>query len=720
MSKEYTLKKYLSICWNYVWGFFRKIFRGQVVEKKPITHVLEPKIENPIDSVEESKSGKAAVKPETEKLVESTVSPNVIFPVESTLYIGNDHWKLLLSFLSTATKSIRIITGSIAYDALSLILSHVQNGVSIKIATGRMKDYEEISQRIGVKSIKSFKRLHAKLCVVDGKRMLIGSSNITKGSLGDDQGRYGSLEANIIVDDSSIVESGKHLFNIIWNRKSDIDLLKIDNGFISSAYGIPFKIKELIQRAKKEIVIIIPPLFGKSTSRYKSIPKYIKDLNPDVKIKIITSHRINEYYEDAFNEIKTFDNTKIILAENRIHAKIYIFDWQTAIISSVNLEYPQWVSSLESGIITANNEILEIVKRKAHELESNIASLEMVKNLEEDDESTHGESLEKMEFCFETEGKGIIPELIIDEGVDDEKVKGRLTSIAGKRSVQEPTKNTSDSKNGHMKLSKGKKTNLIQAATEGDTERVKVLLEKCYFDPKTQSFKGFDVNKKDKDSNTALIWAAREGHIETVKALLTHGSMLSYAKRKKRRKKNPTLINLDIRNKFDKTALIYASEKGYDEIVQLLKQAESVDQREWFYAKKENHSVSKKEKKGRTSLMGATRGNNIKTVKFLLDKDVDVNETDKSGWTALIYAAWEGHTQIAKVLIDRHADVNKRDETRKTALIWATIKGNLEIVEILINNGAHVNIRDIYGNTPLMKSSNMKITQLLKQAGAKE
>ncbi len=344
----------------------------------------------------------------------------VTLPLKSTVYIGNDQWKIFLSFISSATKDIKILTGSISYDALSLIFSRIQKDVTVKIITGRGRDYEKIfkMKAIGGKeNIKRCKRLHAKLCIIDGKRMLIGSSNITKSSLGDNLGRYGFLEADAIVENSHIIKNGEDLFDILWNEKGNIDLLQRDTDFISSAYGVPLKIKELVQNAKEEIVIIVPPLFRRSTSNFKSIAKYIRDLKPDIKMKIITSHRINEQYIDGLEEIQKFDNTEIRLVRDRIHAKIYIFDWKTAIISSVNLYFPQWVSSLESGIIITNNEIIERIRKKVYKLELNIKSLEIDINKGSSADGFYDELIEKMEFYFETEGKKILPELRVHKEI---------------------------------------------------------------------------------------------------------------------------------------------------------------------------------------------------------------------------------------------------------------------------------------------------------------
>lgn len=64
----------------------------------------------------------------------------------------------------------------------------------------------------------------------------------------------------------------------------------------------------------------------------------------------------------------------------------------------------------------------------------------------------------------------------------------------------------------NVKEKEGGRTALIQAAEDGNTECVKLLL-----------VAGADVNAKDEDGFTPLVCAAKEGYTEIVKALVTAG-----------------------------------------------------------------------------------------------------------------------------------------------------------------------------------------------------
>ncbi len=85
---------------------------------------------------------------------------------------------------------------------------------------------------------------------------------------------------------------------------------------------------------------------------------------------------------------------------------------------------------------------------------------------------------------------------------------------------------------------------LIEAAENGQTERVKSLLDA-----------GEDVNGKDNDGMTALLVAADQIHWETVRVLLDAGA------------------DANAKNDNDYTALMLAEEQGHTEIAELLKSA---------------------------------------------------------------------------------------------------------------------------------------------------
>lgn len=102
-------------------------------------------------------------------------------------------------------------------------------------------------------------------------------------------------------------------------------------------------------------------------------------------------------------------------------------------------------------------------------------------------------------------------------------------------------------------------------------------------------------------------------------------------------------VDLNVRDNFGKTPLIYAAEKGNEEITKLL--------------------IAARPK-------------------------VNIDEQSNDGKTALIYAAEKGNTKVAKLLIEAGAKLDIKSNDGKTALIYATENGHTDIVNLLKEAGA--------------------------------
>lgn len=150
---------------------------------------------------------------------------------------------------------------------------------------------------------------------------------------------------------------------------------------------------------------------------------------------------------------------------------------------------------------------------------------------------------------------------------------------------------------------------LLDAVKDGNIETLQTLLEK-----------GADVNAKDEYNTTALMWASQKSYAEVVQALLAKGV-------------------------YDVTAPEWVSEKSYDERVQVLLQT-------------------------------------------LLVNGADVNAKDNGGMTALMYASQRGRPEVVQTLLVNGADVNVKTNDDWTTLRLAKERGSSEVVQLLINSGA--------------------------------
>ncbi|MBC6975395.1 ankyrin repeat domain-containing protein [Bacillus sp. Xin] len=166
--------------------------------------------------------------------------------------------------------------------------------------------------------------------------------------------------------------------------------------------------------------------------------------------------------------------------------------------------------------------------------------------------------------------------------------------------------------------------------------------------------------------------------------------------------------------------------------------------------------------KGRTPVMIATYGNDVKTAKILIDAGADVNIRDGMKNNPFLYAGAEGYLEILKLTIDAGADPTLTNRYGGTALIPAAEHGYIEVIKelltrtnidvnhvnnlgwtalmeaivlsdsskeqqqvirLLIEHGADVNISDHDGVTPLQHARTHKfkeIEEILLQAGAQE
>ncbi|KAJ7895111.1 ankyrin repeat-containing domain protein [Mycena leptocephala] len=61
----------------------------------------------------------------------------------------------------------------------------------------------------------------------------------------------------------------------------------------------------------------------------------------------------------------------------------------------------------------------------------------------------------------------------------------------------------------------------------------------------------------------------------------------------------------------------------------------------------------------RTALHWAASSGSVDIVRFLVDKQAEVDIMDNSGWTPLHIAVSAGHDEIAQELVGAGADVNK-------------------------------------------------------------
>lgn len=188
-----------------------------------------------------------------------------------------------------------------------------------------------------------------------------------------------------------------------------------------------------------------------------------------------------------------------------------------------------------------------------------------------------------------------------------------------------------------------------------------------------------------------LIGAAEAGHLDVIKYLITNGCAIN-----------------QWGGVYKKTALHYASEKGFFKIVEFLL----------------NHGadVNYLDKQGKSALFYAAGSGYVKIAKHLIMSNADINIKEYfTQETAFCYAIRHGTFNIIKMFLDLKVDVNVKYTSGETMLFFAVRHLSFEIIQLLINYGADVNTTEVFVcRTVLydaMRRGDERIIQLLIDSG---
>ncbi|ROW10157.1 hypothetical protein VMCG_02112 [Cytospora schulzeri] len=133
--------------------------------------------------------------------------------------------------------------------------------------------------------------------------------------------------------------------------------------------------------------------------------------------------------------------------------------------------------------------------------------------------------------------------------------------------------------------------------------------------------------------------------------------------------------------------------------------------------------LNAKTSRDQTPLHWAANFDQVKFIKLLVEKGVDLNETDIEGKTALHHAVMHGHLSAVEMLLSsvRLPNLDITDCHGWTPLRWAARYGPGKTVELLLENGASVDAQDANGWTALRwaaYSGQKWIVEQLVQYGA--
>lgn len=318
--------------------------------------------------------------------------------------------------------------------------------------------------------------------------------------------------------------------------------------------------------------------------------------------------------------------------------------------------------------------------------------------------------------------------------------------------------------------------NLITAASQGNVEEVKALLE----------FGSIDINLGDYDKRTPLHLACNEGHVEVVKLLCDAGADVNVEDRwgerpvddaRKANKNTDAIISIlmgtapdnlfqepiatmqELKSKRPDRALAPLFDEGMAELsideftvgCSFLHQAALGNQKvvEMMVLERPDlirfHDYDR-----RSALHLAACEGHVELCEFLLTKGAKINRVDRWGSSALddahrhrhaavvkflrkqgaksgstsqvanfILAAAEGDVEEVEAFLEYGSvDPNEGDYDNRCPIHLAASEGHVRVVQLLCEADADVNVQDRWGHRPLDEAKNAEIRKILIDHGA--
>jgi ankyrin repeat protein len=239
-------------------------------------------------------------------------------------------------------------------------------------------------------------------------------------------------------------------------------------------------------------------------------------------------------------------------------------------------------------------------------------------------------------------------------------------------------------------------TLLMSAAAAGSLDAMKFLVDQ-----------GADVNAQNAFGSTALVWSATD--LAKVRYLVEHGA------------------NVNLPTKTGRTAAFVAAMSTPS--AQIVR-----------YLAEHGADLKAKDAYGNTLLTAAAVGDDVETVRLLLNAGIDPNAVGATHVTPLVYASYNGNAAIASLLLAKGANANAAADgplmfpgmspksgpialSAITPLIAAIGSGSEAVVKALLDAGAGVNAKDGRNMTALMiavstNHQNPAIIRMLVDRGA--
>ncbi|MFC1501189.1 phospholipase D-like domain-containing protein [Elusimicrobiota bacterium] len=297
-----------------------------------------------------------------------------ISPESSKAVVDQNYLSECTSLIESAKKSIQIshfyfkneaITKKIKLSIFKALANNVEVSILLEDSIPENKDavleFETLGANIRLDG--PDKKLHSKFIVVDAEFVLLGSTNFSSKSIGENN------ETNLLIQSKETAAIYKNYFYSIWDNKAFKFIPKTDSEKrIIPLFGNNYfrSVKKIIEDSKNRIGVILylakyyDKNNAKSDSLFKSI---IKARKRGVDVSIILekssfdkplneiNRRTSEYLSKHGITVK-FDSPDIIT-----HAKLILAD-NKMVLGSRNWTKSGLEFNIESDVLIDNNQIV--------------------------------------------------------------------------------------------------------------------------------------------------------------------------------------------------------------------------------------------------------------------------------------------------------------------------------------------------------------------------
>ena len=228
---------------------------------------------------------------------------------------------------------------------------------------------------------------------------------------------------------------------------------------------------------------------------------------------------------------------------------------------------------------------------------------------------------------------------------------------------------------------------------------------------------GADVRSTNRFGGTALIPASEHGHTETVRILINAGVPLDHVNELDWTALLEAIVlgngsadhvdvvrqligagaDTSIRDGDGRSPRSLAAAQGYDEIVELIDDADQIRERG-------------------QRLIKAARAGDVDRVERLLDQHASIAARNDSGATALVAAAYGNHLEVAELLLEAGADPDAKDDTVQSAYLIATseVGDDPRLLRLTLRHGADVRSLDSWRGTGLIRAADRGHDKIIK------